>query len=103
MKTHRICGMETRPKSKANFLVIALSSAILFVALVSGYVAGYFALCEPIMIIRLMDGTGVDGQKFSRPYRSELLTNIYKPMAYVESVITQTEVETVHRIIVGID
>ena len=81
-----------------NRLVIAFTTAFLVVVVVAAYVTGYFVCCDGITVIRVLDGTS--GHKmFARGYRSEILTNIYKPMAYVESVITQTEVETVHSII----
>ena len=80
-----------------NRLVIAFTSAFLAVVVVAAYATGYFACCDGITVIRVLDGTS-GHKKFARGYQSEILTNIYKPMAYVESVITQTEVETVQSI-----
>ena len=85
--------MDNRPKSTANRLLIAVTSAFLVVVIVSSYVTAYYACCEGISVIIVLDGSS-GHKKFARGYRSEILTNIYKPMAYVESVLTQTEVET---------
>ena len=81
-----------------NRLVIAFISTLLVVVLIAAYVTGYFACCDGITVIRVLDGTS-GNKMFARGYQSEILTNVYKPMAYVESVITQTQVETVHSII----
>ena len=52
-----MAGMDNRPKSTANRLIVALTSAFLVVVVVAAYVTGYFACCDGITTIRVLDGS----------------------------------------------
>lgn len=90
--------MDEGRKSRTNFLVIAVTSAVL-VTFAFTYLAGYFVCCEQVLVIRVLGGPNEEGKQFKRLYQAEWISMAYRPMAYAESIITRKEVTTGYSVI----
>ena len=86
--------MNDQRKSRVNSVVVVGACAILVVALLSVYVTGYFVACEQVLTIRVLISPNEQGKEYQRLYSAEWISTIYRPLAYVESVLTQKDVTT---------
>lgn len=75
--------MERQAKSSASAVLLGIA-ALLIAVLSASYMAGYFVLCERIEAGRF------------RVYEARWLATIYRPAAWVEYIVTGTEVETAY-------
>lgn len=71
--------------------MIGAAFAILIILLLAIYVSGYFIACEDVVRIRVL---GTSEKRLVRLYHAEWIAVIFRPVAYVESVLTQKVVTT---------
>jgi nitrate reductase NapE component len=84
----RIGGMEKRRKERGGCIVAFAAIAVLFFAVLSAYVVGYFGLC----IGSIRDESGS-----CRLYAEKWQATIYRPAASIESLLIGKPVDIVSR------